>query len=86
MEPGPSARYKDGSSAEGTSLLCDHGVMKRNDVSSLESHGKALEKRCLPGVFCDSGDRPANYYAAAIGVALSDTTIRFPSVCLSQLA
>ena len=25
------------------------------------SHGKALEKQCcLPGVFCDSGDTPAN--------------------------
>ena len=42
-------------------LLCDHGVAERNRISSLQSHGKALEKeRCLPGVFCDSGDTPAN--------------------------
>ena len=27
----------------------------------LQSHGKALEQECcLPGVFCDSGDTPAN--------------------------
>jgi len=43
------------------SLLCDHGVVERNCISSLESHGKALEKECcLPDVFCDSGDMPAN--------------------------
>ena len=42
-------------------LLCDHGVVERNRISSLQSHGKALEKEyCLPGVFCDSGDTPAN--------------------------
>ena len=36
--------------------------MERNRISSLQSHGKALEKECcLPGVFCDSGDTPANY-------------------------
>jgi len=41
-------------------LLCDHGVVERNCISSLQSHGKALEKECcLPGVFCDSGDTPA---------------------------
>ena len=35
--------------------------METNRISSLESHGKALEKECcLPGVFCDSGDTPAN--------------------------
>ena len=35
--------------------------MERNRISSLQSHGKALEKECcLPGVFCDSGDTPAN--------------------------
>ena len=44
-------------------LLCYHGVVERNRISSLQSHGKALEKECcLPGVFCDSGDTPANYY------------------------
>ena len=35
--------------------------MERNCISSLRSNGKALEKECcLPGVFCDSGDTPAN--------------------------
>ena len=35
--------------------------MESNRISSLQSHGKALEKECcLPGVFCDSGDTPAN--------------------------
>ena len=43
------------------SLLCYHGVMERNRISSLQSHGKALEKECcLPGEFRDSGDTPAN--------------------------
>ena len=42
-------------------LLCDHGAVERNRISSLQSHGKALKKECcLPGVFCDSGDTPAN--------------------------
>ena len=42
-------------------LLCYHGVVERNRISSLQSHGKALEKECcFPGVFCDSGDTPAN--------------------------
>ena len=42
-------------------LLCGHGVVERNRISSLQSRGKALEKECcLPGVFCDSGDTPAN--------------------------
>jgi len=35
--------------------------VERNRISSLQSHGKALEKECcLPGVFCDGGDTPAN--------------------------
>ena len=35
-------------------LLCYHGVVERNRISSLQSHGKTLEKECcLPGVFCD---------------------------------
>ena len=35
--------------------------MERNRISSLQSRGKALEKECcLPGVFYDSGDTPAN--------------------------
>jgi len=42
-------------------LLCYHGVVERNRISSLQSHGQALEKECcLPGVFCYSGDTPAN--------------------------
>jgi len=37
--------------------------VERNRISSLQSHGKPLEKECcLPGAFCDSGDTPANYY------------------------
>jgi len=44
-----------------SNLLCFHGVVERNRISSLQSYGKALEKECcLPGVFCDSGDMPAN--------------------------
>jgi len=36
-------------------------VVERNRISSLQSHGKALEKECcLSNVFCDSGDTPAN--------------------------
>ena len=27
-------------------LLCDHGVEERNRISSMQSHGKALEKEC----------------------------------------
>ena len=27
-------------------LLCDHGVVERSRISSLQSHGKALEKEC----------------------------------------
>ena len=42
-------------------LLRDHGVVERNRIASLQSHGKALEKECcLPGVFCDSGDTTVN--------------------------
>jgi len=42
-------------------LLCCHGVVERNRISSLQSHGKALEKECcLPGIFGDRGDKPAN--------------------------
>jgi len=42
-------------------LLCYRGVVDRNRISSLQSHGQALEKECcFPGVFCDSGDTPAN--------------------------
>ena len=41
-------------------LLCYHGVVERKRISSLQRHGKALEKECcLPDVFCDSGNTPA---------------------------
>jgi len=30
----------------GLPLLCYHGVVERNRISSLQSHGKALEKEC----------------------------------------
>jgi len=41
-------------------LLCYHSVVARNRISSLQSHGKALENECcLPGIFCDRGDTPA---------------------------
>jgi len=44
-----------------TAIYCYHGVVERNRISSLQSHGKVLEKECcLPGIFCDSGDTPAN--------------------------
>ena len=34
-------------------------LWKEDRISSLQSHGKALEKECcLPGVFCD-GDTPS---------------------------
>jgi len=32
-------------------IYCDYGVAERNRISSLQSHGKVLEKECdLPGV------------------------------------
>ena len=31
-------------------LLCYHGVVKRNRISSLQSHGKALEKEVVSRV------------------------------------
>ena len=39
---------------------CYHGVVERYRISSLQSHGKALEKECLPGVSPDCGYVPAN--------------------------
>ena len=42
-----------------TAIYSDHGVVESNRISSLRSHGKALEKECrLSGVSCDNGDRP----------------------------
>jgi len=38
-----------------------HGVVERNLISSLESHGQVLEKECcLPGIFCDSSELPVS--------------------------
>ena len=55
-------------------LLCYHGVVERNRISSL-MHGKALEKKCsLPGVFCDSGDTPANLLCELDGHLLPCTS------------
>jgi len=42
-------------------VYCDDGVVERNRISSLQSHGKVLEKEfCLSAVFSGSGDMPAN--------------------------
>jgi len=42
--------------------------VERNRISSLQIHGKAFEKECcLLGVFCDSGDTPANLLCELIG-------------------
>ena len=46
--------------------------MERNRISSLQSHWKALEKEwCLPGIFCDSGDTPANLLCELSGHLIS---------------
>ena len=38
-------------------------VLEGDRIPSLKSHGQALkQERCLPGLFCDTGDAPANYY------------------------
>jgi len=56
-------------------LLCYHGVVERNRISSLQSHGKALEKEsCLPGIFCDSGDTPANLLCELNGHLMPSTS------------
>jgi len=31
-------------------LLCDHGVVERNRISSLQSHGEAFENECFSRV------------------------------------
>ena len=39
----------------------DHGVLKGDHISSLKSHGQALEQECcFSGVLCDDGDAPVN--------------------------
>ena len=56
-------------------LLCDHSAVERSCISSLQSHGKALETECcLPGVFCDSGDTPANLLCELNGRLMPHTS------------
>jgi len=44
----------------------------------LQSNGKALEKECcLPGVFCDSGDTPANLLCELNGHLMPCTSCFF---------
>jgi len=64
-------------------LLCYHGVVEINRISSLQSHGKALEKECcLPGVFCDSGDTPANLLCELNGhiIVITNDKFKVPQV------
>jgi len=36
-------------------------VLEGDRIPSLKGHGQALkQERCLPGLFCDTGDAPAN--------------------------
>ena len=70
-------------------LLCDHSVAERNRIYSLGSHGKASEKEyCLPGVFCDSGDTPANLLCELNGHLMPCTSCfygkRVEDVCAGQ--
>ena len=70
-------------------LLCYHGVVQRNRISSLQSHGKALEKECcLPCVFCDSGDTPANLLCELNGHLMPCTSCLYgkwvEDVCTGQ--
>ena len=47
--------------ASATAIYSVTMVFWKETAFPLQSHGKALEKECcLPGVFCDSGDTPAN--------------------------
>jgi len=50
-------------------------LWKKNRISSLQSHRKALEKECcLPDVFCDSGDTPANLLCELNGHLMPSTS------------
>jgi len=58
-------------------------------ISSLQSHGKALEKECcLPGVFCDSGDTIANLLCELSGHLMPCTSCLYgkwvEDVCAGQ--
>jgi len=52
-----------------------HGVVEWNRISSLQSHEKALEKEhCLPDVFRDTGDTPANFFCELNGHFMTSTS------------
>ena len=52
-------------------LLCCHSVVERNRISSLQSHGKALEKNVVSRMF---------------SVIVVDQVIRLPISCVSSMA
>ena len=63
--------------------------MERNRILSLQSHGKALKKECcLPGVFRDSGDTPANLLCELSGHLMPCTSCFYgkwvEDVCAGQ--
>ena len=61
-------------------LLCYHGVVERNRIYSLQSHGKALEKECcLTGIFCDSGDS-YYYYELNRNVLRADLKVYYSNI------
>jgi len=69
-----------------TAVYCDHGVVERNRISSLQSHWKALEQECcLPGVFCDSGDTPANLLCQLNGYLMPCTSCLYDKLLLLLL-
>jgi len=64
-------------------------LWKETAYSSLQSHGKALEKEfCLPGVFRDSGDMPANLLCELNGHLMPCTSCFYgkwvEDVCVGQ--
>jgi len=64
-------------------LLCDHVVVERNRISSLQSHGKALEKECcLPGIFCDRCDMLANLLCELNGHLMPCTSCFYGNVII----
>jgi len=70
-------------------LLSDHGIVERSRISSLERHGKSLEKECcLPGVFCDGGETPVILLCELIGHLMTCTSYLYgkwvEDVCASQ--
>ena len=64
-------------------------VLWKETTFPLQSHGKALEKECcLPGVFCDSGDTPANLLCELNGHLMPSTSCFYgkwvKDVCAGQ--